>query len=157
MLISYEESRRVIDLPIGIAVCQWELDGEPRMWVLYPQADETVRIDFVSKKYGDIDIIKDPIEEWGPNDYGFGDNEKGYKFSKNIAHDIYKYWDGVGDFEMSHRIYKHFEPIFDNFKNDANTYLEKTTQDEYNAAVANAKDKGWDQGLVEKKNLNFPY
>lgn len=157
MLISYEKSQRVVDLPVGVAVCQWELDGEARMWVLYPYSDGTVDIDFAAEEYGHITVLGKETELWGSYTYGFGDNESGYPFDKNIAHDIYTLWDGDGDYAMSERIYNQFESIFQYYNDTANSYLKELAKNEHDEALTIASAKGWDKNLITETTLTFPY
>ena len=157
MLISYEQSQRVVDLPVGVAVCQWELDSKARMWVLYPYADTTVDIDFAAEEYGRIVVIEKEMESWGTHTYGYGDNESGYPFDGNIARDIYTLWDGDGDRAMSERIYKKFKPVFQYYSNAANSYLKQLAENGHKEAASVANNRGWDKHLITETSLIFPY
>lgn len=157
MLISYEQSQRVIDLPVGVAVCRWELDDKARMWVLYPYSDGTVDIDFAAEEYGHITVVGKETKQWGSHQYGYGDNEIGYPFNQDIAHDIYTLWDGDCDYAMSKRIYNQFESVFQYYGSAANSYLKQLAKNEHDEVVTVANTRGWDKNLITDTTLTFPY
>jgi hypothetical protein len=97
------------------------------------------------------------MESWGSHKYGYGDNESGYSFDENIAHDIYTLWDGDGDDAMSERIYNQFESVFQYYSNAANSYLKQLAKNEHNEAVSVANNRGWDKNLITDTTLTFPY
>jgi len=105
-------------ISIGIAVNQWLIEGEPRIYVLLPQD---------AKKYCEVDIVYSPKFEWCLFDSDsarivFDSRElkkdETLPFDKAVEQNLYYVWDdGASKHpERAAKLYDYFKPVIEQYR-----------------------------------------
>ncbi len=140
-------------LTIGIALYQWLIKGDPRIYVLLPEDD---------KKYCEVEVLFPPEYEWclldSKSEKIFFDSrevkkEEALILEDEIEEDLYFVWDDGASrhTERAAKLYDYFKPMIEEHRETAlnikNTYFDE----EYQKQLAEAKNKGWDTDLITRK------
>lgn len=152
MLICY---RSVDDtsISIGLALSQWRIKTEPRIYVLLPQD---------AKKCCEVDVIYPPEFEWcllesDSTTITFDsrelDKDKKLPFDKKIEEDLYHVWDdgALKHPERASKLYDYFKPVIEQYQKTALSIKNNFFEEEYQNQLKEAKNKGWDTELVTRE------
>lgn len=140
-------------ISIGLALNQWMIKGEPRIYVLSPQA---------AKKYCEVEIIYPPEFEWclikseGTKvifDSRELNKDDELTFDKETEQDLYYVWDDGASThpERASRLYDYFKSVIDQNRATALSIKESFFEKGYQDRLKEAKNKGWDAGLISRK------
>lgn len=160
MLVAYKDTDT--PYPVGIAVAQWNIDGDLRTYIIYPirKGDEGYVEVEVATDSEQLLTVKPATKNWQSLDDDFGDESEGYPCNEEMEQDLYDVWDDgvVHHPEAARRLFKQYRPLIDNYAKDAVGYMTKSVEQEYTLGVQEAKDKGWDTALISQSELrSFPY
>ena len=152
MLICYRSIGNT-SVSVGIALSQWKIKGESRIYVLLPQD---------SLKYCEVEIVYSPQFEWCllesdtaeiVFDSGELKKDKVLPLNKEIDQDIYFVWDdgALNHPDKAAKLYDYFKDLIEQYRSTALIIKNALFEKEYQAKIKEAKDNGWDTELVLRK------